>query len=134
MKKLLCLCLFLAISMVSYGQVLKAQAYEFRFAENNGNGWSEWSKPEPSDVMITIDIDNLQVTMNTEMEQIYRIVEVYDVEVDAEGDEMYRFQCIDSEGIACRVSLGVLNTEGGRQQVYVEFSDMSWVYNVNVKD
>lgn len=121
----------MAVTLSSYSQTITAQAYAGAFSELTDYGWSDWSEFEETNIVITIDPSNELVVINSQMEQVYQIIETYDLYTDEDGDEFMKFNCVDSEGIVCDVTLGKLISQGGTLQVYVDFADVRWVYNVS---
>lgn len=131
--KLVCLTaiVFLAFSTVSFGQVykLKSTSYSSKYKINDYK-WSDWDEWEETSVLITIDLKNERITIYSKLTQVYDIAENEGEEYDNEGDKTLSLYCIDKEGLTCRIRLVKLISQGGRNQLYVDYKDMNWVYNV----
>jgi hypothetical protein len=91
--------------------------------------WSKWSEWENSSVLIVINTETERITIYSKATQIYDIVEYEGKERDYDGDTTLSCYCVNKDGLTCRIRL-VGNPQIGRNQLYVDFDDMSWVYNV----
>jgi hypothetical protein len=117
------------------GQVYKLKATNFTSKINvEGRGWNDWADWEDSDVLITMDMDKDRITIYSKEVQKYDIAEYEGKETDDDGDDIWSFFCINEDGVKCRVRLAKLNSQNGRNQVYVDFSDLMIVYNVFTLD
>ncbi|MFN5415791.1 MAG: hypothetical protein ACK5B9_01965 [Flavobacteriia bacterium] len=124
-----------AFGMSSFGQVLKLKSTSLAttYLLNNYD-WSDWSEWEETTVLITIDVAKERITIYSKETQIYDVAENEGTSVDKEGDEIMSFYCIDDEGVAVRVKIVTLHSRDGNTQLYVEYSNMKWVYNVYFLD
>lgn len=128
----LILCLTVLNSWV-FGQVYKFRAAKFAFkVKDDFNQWQEWSDWHDSSVLISIDINTKRIKIFSNKIQVYDIIEEHDIHEDDEGNKTLRFYCLDKNGLYCNVRVVVLKS--GTFQVYVDYSDMMWVYAVNVLD
>lgn len=89
-----------------------------------GEGWSDWT---PAKMNIKFDFTNDLIVVYSDKTQIYKIVEEVKPPYDATGKQV-AFSVIDQDYDRGRVRLRVENN--GNSQLYVDFSDVSWVYNV----
>jgi hypothetical protein len=96
--------------------------------------WSNWSDWEEASVLITIDTDNDRITIYSSERQVYDIAENEGESTDEDGDETLSLYCIDDEGLKCTVRLVFLYSQNGKNQLYVDYNDISWVYNVYALD
>ena len=53
---------------------------------------------------------------------------------DVDDDETLKFQCVNEDGLKCFVRFVILKSQNGRKQLYVDFADMSWMYNIYKMD
>lgn len=131
--KLVCLTViaFLAFSTVSFGQVYKLKSTSVAFKHKiNDYRWSDWSEWEETTVLVTIDLNKDRITIYSKETQIYDVAENEGEKYDSDGDKTLSLYCVDKDGLTCRIRLVKLNSQGGRNQLYVDYNDMKWVYNV----
>ena len=123
--------MFLTISTKVFGQVykLKSTAFSSKYKINEYK-WSEWSDATESSVLITFDLTNDRITIYSKETQVYDIAEYEGKTTDEDGDDMFSFFCIDKDGTKCRVKSLKLNSQNGRMQMYVNYNDMIWLYNI----
>lgn len=128
MKIKLLLALFLGISTVSLSQEatkLKSTSYSSRFKNDYGR-WSEWSKWETTEVLIVVKED--RISIYSKRRQEYDVIKYNDKYIDPEGDTVLKMSCVDQDGDLC--TLRLISRKSGTLQLYVDFSDIMWVYNV----
>ena len=125
----------LTISISATGQVrkFKSTSYSYMYKINEYR-WSDWSESTESSVLITLDLNNERITIYSATKQVYDIAEYEGETTDDDGDDFFSFFCVNNEGLTCRVRLAKLNSQGGRNQFYIDFSDRRWVYNVYTLD
>ena len=123
--------IFLTLSFSSVGQVYKLKSTglssKYKIDEYS---WSDWSQFEECSVLITIDMNKERITIFSKVTQVYDIAEYEGQSTDGDGDDFTSFFCVNDEGLTCRVRLAKLNSQDGLLQIYVDFSDLKWVYNV----
>lgn len=121
MKKLISLCIvFLGITVQAQNtQWLKA--YELSV---NYEGWSDW---EPVNINIKIDFDNYLIKIFSKEIQVYEILSNLPPLKDDTGKNV-RFRVIDQDKDIGVLTFRVQNN--GTKQIYLEFDDIGWVYNV----
>lgn len=129
MKKLLITFLLFTIGIIaSYSQVqwYRTTAYSHRYQTSSGywTGWSDW---EDSNMKMKIDLGNDIVVIYSPRVQTYKVIETMDPPYDSSGKQI-KFKVIDQDGDIGFIRLRIQNT--GRSQFYVDFSNVSWVYNV----
>jgi hypothetical protein len=108
---------------------LKSTSLSSRYELNDGS-WTDWSEATETSVLMTFDINKQRITIYSKKTQVYDIAEYEGQTTDDDGDDFYSYYCVNEDGITCRVRFAKLNSQNGRNQVYVDFSDMSWMYNV----
>lgn len=123
------------ISAVSYSQVIKARATSLSIATKlSNNQWGEWSDWQECDVLVTIDLNKLRITIYSQETQIYDIATNEGMTSDEDGDETLSLYCVDKNGGNCRIRLVKLNSQGGQEQLYVDYNDARWCYNLREID
>ena len=103
----------------------RTSALAYRSTDENGK-WSEWSEWQKNSMPIVIR-DNTIVIYSSEQQE-YDVYEKKEYD-DNEGAHVVRMQCIDKKGNQCVVRLIY---ENDSKQLYVDYSDISWVYNVEL--
>ncbi|MCS7212411.1 MAG: hypothetical protein NZ844_12385, partial [Chloroherpetonaceae bacterium] len=119
-----------AFSTPSVAQVYKLKSTGFSYKVKNGDTWSRWSDWEDSGLLITIDLDKARITIFSKDTQVYNIARNEGTSHDSDGDETLSLYCVDKKGLNCRVRLVQLHSQGGRLQLYVDYNDIMWGYNV----
>lgn len=131
-KRLLFAMLLTIVANIAFGQLtkFKSTSYAMKFKNEYSGKWGNWSTFEDTEVLITLDLTNERLKIFSKKEQVYDIIKYYDKETDRDGDETIQLHCINEDGLKCFVRFVVLNSQNGRRQLYVDFADMMWVYNI----
>lgn len=132
MRKTLFALLLTTLVSISFAQVTKFKSSGFatKFKNEYSGNWGKWSDFKETEVLITIDLTNERIKIFSKKEQVYDIIKYFDKETDSDGDETIEFQCVNEDGLKCHVRFVILNSQNGRRQLYVDFSDVMWVYNI----
>ncbi len=104
----------------------RASFFAYKYVDND-NHWNEWSDWEPSKIVLSIDTDKETITIFSEQEQRYIILDRGDDDQDAAGGEQVEFSVIDQDG-----DTGVIRVRAQKNsvlQLYVEFNNIMWVYS-----
>ena len=135
LKSTLLLGLCLLISSVSYGQVVKMRTTGLAMRyQIDDYRWGEWSDFKPVSVLVVMDSDADRITIYSQETQVYDAIEAEKTRYDSDGDEFYPVICVNEDGVRCRVELATLHSRGGRNQLYIEFDDVIFVYNLYALD
>jgi len=123
--------LFLAFSLSSFGQVykLKSTSLASKYKVNDYQ-WSEWSEWNETTVLITIDLSKDRITIYSKETQVYDVAKNEGESYDNDGDMTLSLYCVDKAGLTCRIRLVKLISQNDRNQLYVDYDDLKWVYNV----
>lgn len=132
-KYLFTFCLVMMLSFINpvstIAQVYSYRTTEFAYKEVNSYGnWTNWSSWEPSNIPMTIDFGNDLVVIYSNTKQIYQIIEHVRNYTDNSGGTQMEFRFIDQDGDRGTMRLRI--ERNGNSQVYIEFSNIMWVYNV----
>ena len=130
MKKLiLTILLLIGTVIVAEAQTYWYKTTSFAYRQVIGYGtWSNWTPWEPSDMYITIDLDRDLIKVYSPTTQIY-FVQSYDTSyTDSSGGRQVQYTVIDQDRDVGRIRLRV--ERNGNSQIYVDFSNVMWVYNV----
>ena len=90
----------------------------------DGYEWSDWVS---SKMNIKFDLIQDKITIYSSEVQIYRVIEVLDPPYDPSGRQV-KYGVVDQDGDYGYLRLRIENS--GNSQIYIDFSDISWVYNV----
>lgn len=101
-------------------QWFKATEFAVKFA-------SEWSDWESVSVNIKIDLANDIIVIYSQETQVYKVLEVLSPPTDPSGTQV-KFKVVDQDYDIGSLRLRVENN--GNSQIYIDFADISWVYNV----
>lgn len=127
MKKL-CLILFLLIGFTASAQVVNFRTTAYAQKTKTYGTWSSWSDWQSSNMLITVDLNNDIVTVYSPKTQIYAVYESVSNYYDSDGDYNMVFRFIDQDydyGI-----MRLLQRTSGHSEIYIEFSNIIWVYRV----
>lgn len=123
MKKISLLLLILLSSFTLKAQTnLWFRTTEFAYKINNN--WSEW---ESSDLKIQVNLEKEVIIIYSPEIQVYNILQQVDSPLDAEG-ETIKYLILDQDNDYGYLRLRVQNN--GVSQIYIDFSDVTWVYNI----
>ena len=127
-KYLLILLCFISISGYAQVQWYRTTQYAEATIINNRYYWGDW---ESSNMRLCIDIGNDQIIVYSPRTQIYQVYGVYNngqPYVDDSGGTNIKFYVIDQDYDRGNIRLRV--ERNGNSQIYVDFSNVAWVYNV----
>lgn len=119
---------FIGLSAQNNVMWFKTTAYAYKtynFAYDQWNEWTDWIK---SDMNLKIDLSTDKITIYSPEVQIYRVITTADYYKDNSGGQTVKFDMIDQDGDRGQIRLRV--ETNGNSQVYVDFNNVSWVYNV----
>jgi hypothetical protein len=94
--------------------------------------WGDWSDWEDASILITLDPGIERIIIYSQQRQVYDIAENDGDSTDKDGNETLSLRCIDDDGVSCTVRL--VSRQEGQLQLYVDYSNASWVYNVYALD
>ena len=129
MKKLFLL-FFIALTFtIVKSQTYRYNATSFAYKVVNSYGyWTNWTDWESCNVPIVMDYDNDVVTIYSNKTQIYRITKYIRKYTDSSGGSQVEFNFVDQD-----YDKGVMRLRierNGNSQMYIDFANIMWVYNV----
>lgn len=129
MKKLLVtlICLFCCTFAYSETQWFNSDSYAYKTIDYYGN-WNKWSSWNNCDVDIKFDTNADMIIIYSNKVQIYKITNYNGTKQEKDGSQQAYFSAIDYDGDKCTIRLRI--ETNGNSQIYVEFSNVMWVYNV----
>lgn len=89
-----------------------------------GRDWSDWYD---SKITIKFIMNQDKIIIYSDDPQIYRVIATLDPPYDPSGQTV-KFRVIDQDGDYGYLRLRLENN--GNSQIYIDFNDISWVYNV----
>lgn len=135
MKKFILACLFLtALISSSFAQSYKYYSTEFAYKVKNDYGtWSEWSDWVSSHCLITINLDRNVINIYSDEPQEYDIYDYDDSFIDdRDGGQSLTLKCVDRDALRCQIRLRVQTNS--QLQLYVDYNDVMFVYNIILKE
>lgn len=130
MKKFI---LMLLLSLMSFN-VINAQVQYYRSTQfsmkqiNSYGVWTDWSPWQSSNILIEMDLDSSVITIYSQMKQIYKIIEYVGNYVDSSGGKQMEYRFIDQDFDKGTLRLRI--ERNGNSQMYIQFNNIIWVYNV----
>ena len=91
--------------------------------------WSDWSDFKEAKLVISIDGKKNLIVVNSPEIQVFRIL-AYNEKIENENDAIVPFECRDNFGSKCQILVITKKKESNRMQIYVNYSDVKFVYNV----
>lgn len=129
MKKYIIGFLFCLISVFTISaqstQWYRASSYAFRYVEYGT--WTNWSGWLSCSVNIKFDMNRDMIDIFSDKHQTYKVLYQEQSPYDATGQQV-KFRVIDQDGDYGHIRLRV--EDNGNSQIYVDFANVSWVYNV----
>lgn len=126
---------YLFILLCFIGVSCKAQTMWFKTTEyaqasiiNGQYYWSDW---QASDMNLIINSESDQIVIYSPKIQIYQIYGVYNngnAYRDSSGGVNVKFYVIDQDYDKGEIRLRM--EQNGNSQIYIDFSNVAWVYNV----
>lgn len=132
-KYLIMLLLAFSMTATSFAQNVmwfRTTEYAIKMQKTRTNGttyWTNWSDWEDSDMNVKFDLTNDVITIYSPKTQVYQVLSVEDPPYDSTGRQV-KFRVRDQDGDYGYIRLRIENN--GNSQIYVDFSNVSWVYNV----
>ena len=125
MKKIILgIILALFMSIPSFSQIINFKATSVAIKEV-GYRWSDWQK---CDILITFNLKTDKVVIYSRSIQIYKVITQAQNFIDESGGEQVKYKVIDQDDDLGSMRLRV--ETNGNSQIYIDFADVSWVYNV----
>lgn len=133
MKYIKILSLFL---IFSFGiQNVTAQPIRFKtssvsFTEKDTKGnWNEWSEFVDANVLVTLDAKKDLITINSSEVQSFKIKAYGEIE-DNDEVNIVPFECMDNKFSKCNIVIITKKKENNRMQIYINYNEVKFVYNI----
>jgi hypothetical protein len=124
-KRLFILLVGLVISLTTLAQTVWFTAFQFAYRETN---WSSWSPWQTCNIDVKFDYDADQIIIYSRVTQVYQVYTYDGEQTDYDGGEQVQFGVIDQDNDRGKIRLRV--ERNGNSQIYVDFLNVHWVYNV----
>lgn len=125
MKKILVSIVFIILGFVPIqAQTYYYKAFQFSCKETYGS-WIDW---QPTDILITINLSSDVVNIYSNKTQIYKIVKYVKNYTDTSGGRQIEFKFIDQD--YDRGTMRLRTETNGNSQMYIDFANVMWVYNL----
>lgn len=129
MKKILFTFLFTLCCLTMNAQIQTYKATSYAYAEINQYtgryNWSDWYK---CDVSIVFDLQRDIITIYSKSTQYYSILTTGTASTDSSGGKQISFRVIDQDDDRGTLKLRI--EKNGNSQLYVDFNNVAWCYNL----
>jgi hypothetical protein len=123
------LILFFLFGATTYAQQFRFKTTSVSVLQQGGKGKSaKWSKPTPTEIIISLDYDKDKIVIYSSEIQHYKILEYLPKEV-SKVDEINSFICRNHEGIAVKIAI-ILRLDVKKAQLYVYHKDFTFAYDI----
>ena len=138
MKKIITLALILFISIsTSFSQnsdirKFKTTGLASKFLNENNNTWTDWSRWDDVSILGVFDLEKERITIYSKDVQVYDFAKYEGKTTNKDGDEILEWLCINEDGLKCHLEIWKRYYENGEyySQIYVNYSDIRFVYNI----
>lgn len=131
MKKFLAILIMTVIGFTASANSIWFRAYNYaikyktNYNRNNSQGWSNFQK---CNVDIEFKIDDDIIVIYSNKTQVYAIYENAGTYNDSDGGQQQGYYVLDQDYDKGMIRLRI--ARDGTSQLYVDFNDVGWVYNV----
>lgn len=113
----------------TYAETYYYRTTEFAYKQINDYGrWTNWSDWEESNILISINLSTDVVVIFSPRTQRYKITDHIRNYTDNSGGKQSEYKFIDQDGDVG--SMRLRKEKNGNSQLYIEFSNIMWVYNI----
>lgn len=129
MKKVLVTLALILCALGSFAQsnVIWFRTTEFAWKQKEYGVWSDWTDWEDSNMKVKFDLNKDQIIIYSPIIQVYTVLGVDEPPYDSGGQQV-KYRVIDQDYDRGHVRLRIENN--GNSQIYIDFADLKWVYNV----
>lgn len=127
MKKLLMLMLMILAVSTANSQTYYYQSKQFAYKYKVNGMWRDWTDWENCNVRISLNLDSDVITIYSAEIQTYYVYEYVKTYTDSSGGTQLQYNVIDQDGDYGCIRLRMESNKNS--QLYVEFSDIIWVYS-----
>lgn len=113
------------ISSNAQVQYYKTTAFAEAKIYNGTYYWSDW---QSSNLVMTFNLNTDVITIYSPKTQVYKVYKTGNAYTDSKGGRQVTFYVIDQDSDKGTVRLRI--EKNGNSQVYIDFSNVGWVYSV----
>ena len=114
----------------SYSQPIRFKTSSVSFTDKKVNGsWNEWSDFVDANVLITLDAKKNTITINSQEVQSFKIKSYAEI-IDNDDVNIVPFECMDNKFSKCQILIITKKKENNRMQVYINYNEVKFVYNI----
>ena len=125
MKKIILgIVIALLTTIPSIAQTINFKATSVAIKET-GYQWTDWQK---CNILITFNLKTDKVVIYSRSIQVYKVLTQGENFIDESGGEQVKYRVIDQDDDLGSMRLRI--ETNGNSQIYIDFADISWVYNV----
>jgi hypothetical protein len=106
----------------------KSSSVSFTDKKSDGN-WNEWSEFVNANVLITLDAKKDLILINSNEVQSFKIKAYGEIE-DNEEVNIVPFECVDNKFSKCNIFIITKKKENNRMQIYINYNEVKFVYNI----
>jgi len=117
----------ISLNLHAETQWYKATSYAYKYINDYGN-WTAWTDWIPCNVSIKIEIDDDIIVVYSKMKQIYIVTDYKGKYTDSGGGTYISYSVVDQDDDIGTIRLRI--ERNGNSQLYVDFANVMWVYNV----
>ncbi|MCR4582392.1 MAG: hypothetical protein K5764_02405 [Prevotella sp.] len=104
------------------------RTYQFAYKQKKYGKWMKWSDWERSDMRVTVNMEDKIVRIYSPETQTYIITDYIKDYKDKEGGTQVKLQVVDQDGD--HGSMRIRFDRNDKMQIYIDFANVKWVYNV----
>ncbi len=120
----------MVFSTAALSQTIRMKTSSVSYIEkNNKNEWGKWSDFVKAELLVTIDAKKDRIVINSAQIQVFTI-KSYGDKMETETSKIVPFDCVDNNGSKCKILVITRKDEGNRMQLYVNYSEVKFVYNI----
>lgn len=124
---LICLIGLSTIEASAETQWYNAKSYALKQVNSYGY-WTDWSSWQACNINIKFDLSTDWITIYSNRTQYYKVVKYHGDRQEYDGSYQSYFTANDSNGGVCTIRLRI--ETNGNSQIYIEYNNAMWVYNV----
>ncbi len=114
----------------SYAQPIRFKTSSVSFTDKKNDGtWNEWSDFVNANVLVTLDAKKDLILINSSEVQSFKIKAYGEIE-DTEEVNIVPFECVDNKFSKCTVFIITKKKENNRMQIYINYNEVKFVYNI----
>lgn len=114
----------------SEAQPIRFKSSSVSFTDKKPDGsWNEWSDFVKANVLITLDAKKDLILINSAEVQSFKI-KAYGEITDNDEVNIVPFECVDNRYSNCNILIITKKKENNRMQIYINYNEVKFVYNV----